>query len=375
MLKLSYVSHSLKIPAIYAEGHSRYWNKLANPGNWFTGHERVEMAREVRSALDCEICDERKQALSPAMVEGSHSTCTSLPESVIEIVHRVATDPNRLTRRWFDDLIASGLTPEAYIEVLGVTIHVFMIDEFCRAIGHPLHELPEPVHGHPKGHRPAGTLDIGAWVEVLPFRIDASSPEADLSGKIGFNVFRGLSLSPDDVRTVIDLIAIHYLSGEEIGDFRDGFRGKLDRYQKEVVATRVSAANQCFYCTSGHAAMLSTSVYQTKSEIIDMTGLTDLKVGSLASVPNSKELIGFCDAFMSRNSGDLDHARTELLASLGEEAVVEVAGIVSNFQRMNRIANGTGIPIDPAANEKGEERRNAMNDALGISAYPSAANH
>ena len=68
--------------------------------------------------------------------------------------------------------------------------------------------------------------------------------------------------------------------------------------------------------------------------------------------------------FMRRNSGDLDHARTEL-ASLGEEAVVEVAGIVSNFQRMNRIANGTGIPIDPAANEKGEERRNAMNDALG----------
>ena len=42
---------------------------------------------------------------------------------------------------------------------------------------------------------------------------------------------------------------------------------------------------------------------------------------------------------------------------------------------MNRIANATGIPIDPAANEKGEERRNEMNNALGISAYPSAENH
>ena len=80
-------------------------------------------------------------------------------------------------------------------------------------------------------------------MEVLPFQIDAALPEADLSGKIGFNVFRGLSFSPDDVRTVIDLIAIHYLSGEEIGNFRDGFRGTLDRYQKEVIATRVSAAN------------------------------------------------------------------------------------------------------------------------------------
>ena len=134
--------------------------------------------------------------------------------------------------------------------------------------------------GDPAGHRPANTIDIGAWVEVLPFQIDAALPEADLSGKIGFNVFRGLSLSPDDVRTVIDLIAIHYLSGEEISNFRDGFRGTLDRYQKEVIATRVSAANECFYCTSGHAAMLSTSVYQTKNEIIDMTGLDGFRRAS-----------------------------------------------------------------------------------------------
>ena len=147
---------------------------------------------------------------------------------------------------------------------------------------------------NPAGHRPANTIDIGAWVEVLPFQIDAALPEADLSGKIGFNVFRGLSLSPDDVRTVIDLIAIHYLSGEEIGNFRDGFRGTLDRYQKEVIATRVSAANECFYCTSGHAAMLSTSVYQTKNEIIDMTGLTDFDAHLVEAVPNSKRCLLRC---------------------------------------------------------------------------------
>ena len=148
--------------AIYADGHSRYWNTLANPGNWFTGHQRVEMAREVRSATVKFAM--RGSSLVTRDGRGSHSTCTSLPESVIEIVHRVATDPNRLTRKWFDDLIASGLTPEAYIEVLGVTIHVFMIDEFCRAIGH--FTSCQPVHGHPA--RPADTVDIGAWVEVLP---------------------------------------------------------------------------------------------------------------------------------------------------------------------------------------------------------------
>ena len=372
---LVYTHSALNIPAAYSEGHGRYWYRLANPGNWFTGQQRVDMAKEVRQALDCTLCADRKQALSPAMVQGEHNTVNSLPKDVVEVVHRVTTDPNRLTRKWFDDLMAAGLTPEAYVEILGVALHVFMIDEFCRAVGHPLHALPQPVAGDPAGQRPANTIDIGAWVEVLPFQIDAALPEADLSGKIGFNVFRGLSLSPDDVRTVIDLIAIHYLSGEEIGNFREGFRGTLDRYQKEVIATRVSAANECFYCTSGHAAMLSTSAYQTKNEIIDMTGLTDFDAHLVEAVPNSRELIGFCDAFTQRDDGRLSMARKALAEALGLQAVVEASGIVSNFQRMNRIANATGIPIDPAANGKGEERRNEMNSALGISSYPSAQGH
>ena len=75
---------------------------------------------------------------------------------------------------------------------------------------------------------------------------------------------------------------------------------------------------------------------------------------------------------MQCDDGRLGLARNALAEALGAQAVVEASGIVSNFQRMNRIANATGIPIDPAANEKGEERRNEMNNALGISAYPSA---
>ena len=147
MAHLVYSSKALPIPAAYSEGHGRYWNRLANPGNWFTGQQRVDIAKEVRQALDCKFCADRKQALSPAMVIGEHDKVTSLPENVVEVVHRVTTDPNRLTRKWFDDLLSSGLTAEAYVEILGVALHVFMIDEFCRAVGHPLHALPQPVAG------------------------------------------------------------------------------------------------------------------------------------------------------------------------------------------------------------------------------------
>lgn len=358
----------------FAEGHNRYWQRLAKPGYWFTGAERVDMAKEVRNAPNCKLCQDRKTALSPNMVSGDHDKVSDLTDVIVEVIHRVITDPKRLTKSWFEGIMAQGLTPEQYIEIVGTALHVFMIDEFCRGIGVPLIALPTPVAGAPSKYRPANTIDIEAWVEVLPFEIPSDTPEADLNGKIGFNVFRGLSLAPDEVRTVIDLIAIHYLSGDEIGDFRSGFRGTLDRYQKEVVATRISSFNQCYYCTSGHAAMLSVSYHFTKSEQIDMTGLTDPSCKELKGVPNSEELIAFCDAFMEGDEGELSAARQALVESMGADVMVDVAGIASNFQRMNRIADSTGIPIDPAANEKGDARRHQMNEHLGINAYGSATN-
>ena len=68
--ELTYTHAALNIPAAYSEGHERYWNRLANPGNWFTGQQRVDMAKEVRQALDCKLCADRKLAVSPAMAQG-----------------------------------------------------------------------------------------------------------------------------------------------------------------------------------------------------------------------------------------------------------------------------------------------------------------
>ena len=43
----------------------RAWQSLAAPGTWWTGAERVAIAREVRAARRCASCAERKAALSP----------------------------------------------------------------------------------------------------------------------------------------------------------------------------------------------------------------------------------------------------------------------------------------------------------------------
>lgn len=243
--EIDYSNAKYPVRADFAAGHSRYWKRLAAPGNWLTGAQRVDVAKEVRQAKNCELCATRKASLSPN-VKGVHDTATGLSDAIVEVVHRVVTDPNRLTKTWFDGILEQGLKPEEYIEVLGILVHVLLIDEFCRGIGEPLNKLPEPVAGEPSHYLPDNTIDIGAWMRMLPDSIK-SGPDTDLDGKFFGNVIRALSLVPDDVRTLIDLLDVHYLENADIVDMEKVFDGPLNRIEMEVVATRVSSYNDCFY--------------------------------------------------------------------------------------------------------------------------------
>ena len=230
----------------FAASHDRYWQRLARPGAWLTGTQRVDVAREVRQAPHCSLCWRRKEALSPAHVDGAHDSASSLSAAMVDVIHRVVTDPQRLTRAWFDGIMAQGLTEEEYVEVVGTIVCVFSIDEFCRAIGVAPNPLPEPGPGEPSRYRPATIVNDGAWVGVLP-RVVESGPEADMwQGRTGY-VLRALSLVPDEARSVLDLLEVHYMGGEDVWKFKSSPKGTLTRIQSEIVAIRISAFNECFY--------------------------------------------------------------------------------------------------------------------------------
>ena len=83
-------------------------------------------------------------------------------------------------------------------------------------------------------------------VPLLPNVVD-SGPESDLwEGRTGY-VIRALSLVPDEVRHMLDLLYVHYLNNNQIWNVKDSPQGTLSRSQTEVVAARVSALNDCFY--------------------------------------------------------------------------------------------------------------------------------
>ncbi len=66
----------------------------------------------------------------------------------------------------------------------------------------------------------------------------------------------------------------------------------------------------------------------------------------------------------------LDTVRGEILTKLGREALVDAAGVVATFMQMVRIADATGIAIDPAILEKTQDVR----ERLGINTFASAQN-
>ena len=248
MNTISYTSASYPVRADFADTHNRYWQRLAAAGTWLTGAQRVAIAAEVRHAKDCALCDKRKSALSPAFVDGAHDVASDLADALVEVVHRVVTDPGRLTRKWFDGILAQGVSEEAYVETIGTIVFTFTVDEFCRALAIPLNPLPAPEAGDPGRYRPSQAVQDDAWVPWIPSG-RAVGAESDLWAKgQAANVIRALSLVPDEVRTLKDLSAAHYVAeSQDFMNFAKSPQGTLSRTQTEVIAGRVSSLNGCFY--------------------------------------------------------------------------------------------------------------------------------
>jgi len=231
------------------QAYRKYWSQLAQPGTWWTGEQRVAIAREVRQATQCAYCAERKQALSPYTLDGRHSSADDsvLDSDAIDAVHRIITDQTRITKTWIDNIAKRGLSAEKYVELVGITVCVFSIDEFNRALGLTPEPLPEPIPGQPSNYRPDGLETKTAHVPMIAAN-EIGENEADLWPKNrSANVARALSLVPNAVREWYGIGDAQYLPMELIVNFGAPTGRLLNRMQIEIVAGRVSSHNECFY--------------------------------------------------------------------------------------------------------------------------------
>ena len=227
--------------------HRRFWQRLSQAGSWWTAAERIAIASEVRAAYGCEFCARRKETLAVAAVEASHASLTELPDVSVEVIHRIATDGSRLSEAWYRSTLEQGLSAERYVEILGTLVALISIDRFAEGIGVALRGLPAPEPGEPSGYRPDNLELADAWVPMIR-RGGNYPPEDDLwvRGQTG-NVIRAMSLVPDEVRTLNDLGAAHYMENRMVRDVSQSPDRALDRAQIELIAARVSALNECFF--------------------------------------------------------------------------------------------------------------------------------
>ncbi len=90
--------------------------------------------------------------------------------------------------------------------------------------------------------------------------------------------------------------------------------------------------------------MLSLSADASNTDI-DLNIVNGVDSASSA-VPHSAALMRFAEAVAGRNPQGIAVARQALFDEAGNDVVVDAAAVAGNFQRMVRIADATGIPVD-----------------------------
>ncbi len=224
------------------------WAAIGRPGGWLTARERIAVAAEARQAHACALCAARKAALSPFSVDGEHDVAApDLREALRRAVHAIASDPDRLSERWYDAARAEGLEPEEIVEATAVIGVVTAADTYARAIGIAPRTLPEAEDDAvPPRHRLSGTTIERGWVPM----VDPESAEGAIkaiydgvqkgAGFI-FNVSRSLTSVPEAAQHFFGVLFANYATH---GPVREG---GLSRTQVELLASTTSAHNDCFY--------------------------------------------------------------------------------------------------------------------------------
>jgi hypothetical protein len=103
---------------------------------------------------------------------------------------------------------------------------------------------------------------------------------------------------------------------------------------------------------------------------LDPLAVTRDDAAATSGVAHAATLLAFADAVVGADDEALARARAAVLGAMGPAALVDAAAVASNFERMVRVADGTGIPLDPALVMLTEPLR----AALDIDRFGAAAN-
>jgi len=186
------------------------FDDIASPGNAWTGAEKIAIAHAARPGSDTDARD-------------------VLPDVAVDAASRIASRSRVPSESWVRDTVSS-IGETHYVELVAVASAIVAVDTVTQLLGHGFEPLPEPKHGEPTPPAPDPKLKRrSAWVST-------SGPA---------NPKHALSAAPLAQTMVTRLLERLYCSEEDRDDV-DCLRG-LSHEQRELVAVKVSHANECFW--------------------------------------------------------------------------------------------------------------------------------
>ena len=228
------------------EALNRNHERLAQPGCWLDGNQRLAVVAEARHAPDCALCQASAEAISPYAVAGAHDGLGELPGAWVDVIHRVAMDSGRLSARWYGEARRGGMLEDEIIEVISVAVQAVVIDSFTAAIDMDSPPLPPPAPGRPARHHRSDAKTGPGWAMTIAPE-DAGPDFADFyDNDSHFYIRRSLTLVPQETRRLWDLLNHLYMEDPRLHEL-DGMERDISRAQMEFLAARASALLGCYY--------------------------------------------------------------------------------------------------------------------------------
>ena len=152
---------SLTVRGDLAAAHRSAWEHIASAGSWWTGAQRVELARTALMA----IADADPLPPWVAMSSTDRFASGLAPAAAHDIAYRLACHAGTITHEVYRAVVAE-IDELPYVELCAIVSTVAAVAHFCRNIGVALPDLSgarrRASHRCPSGTGRAGRAQLGA---------------------------------------------------------------------------------------------------------------------------------------------------------------------------------------------------------------------
>jgi hypothetical protein len=213
--------------------HRLAWDHVAAPGSWFTGAQRVELARTILLAI---TDPDPVPPWVAVTTTGRLAADRCAPDTAHDVAYRLARHAGTMTHELYRRA-ADALGELPYVELCAIVSTVAAVAHFHRNIGEPVPPLPEAVEGDPTGDRPDELA--AAALNWVPVAAPADAVAA---------VVQAYSAVPGEWINTWRMADAQYMPEPDMVHPDWSRRpGGLTRAQMELVAATVARARDCFY--------------------------------------------------------------------------------------------------------------------------------